>query len=66
MNPDVVPDCILAVAVQRVLLVMSEHFKHDRLALDVLDKGLCDLDGNLHQQVTQGYSPADSLLVVIK
>lgn len=30
--------------VQRVLLVVAEHFKHDGLGLDVLDKGLCDLN----------------------
>lgn len=50
VNSDDVPDCILAMTVQRVLLVMSEHFKHDGLALDVLDKGLCDLHRNLHKR----------------
>lgn len=29
---------------QWVLLVVAKHFKHDGLALDVLDEGLCDLD----------------------
>ncbi len=36
--------------VQRVLLVVAEHFKHDGLALDVLDEGLCDLNRNLLKQ----------------
>lgn len=36
--------------VQRVLLVVSKHFKHNRLTLDVLDEGLCDLNRNLLRQ----------------
>ncbi len=35
---------------QRVLLVVAEHFKHDGLALDVLNEGLCDLNWNLLRQ----------------
>lgn len=32
---------------QRMLLVVAEHLKHDGVALHVLDEGLGDLHGNL-------------------
>lgn len=39
---------------QRVLLVVAKHFKHDGLGLDVLYEGLCDLNRNLLQQSKKG------------
>lgn len=35
---------------QLVLLVVAEHLKHNGLALDVLNEGLCDLNWNLLSQ----------------
>lgn len=37
------PHQVLALKMQRMLLVVTKHFKHDGLALDVLNKGFCDL-----------------------
>lgn len=44
------PDQVLAMKMQRVLLVMAEHFKHNGLALDVLNEGFCNLYWNLLKQ----------------
>lgn len=52
VNSDV-PDGVLAVTVQRVLLVMTEHFKHNGAAFNVLDEGLRDLHGNLNKKRRQ-------------
>lgn len=41
------PDEVLAMKVQRVLLVVSKHFKHNGLTLDVLNERLRDLNRNL-------------------
>lgn len=47
--------------VQRVLLVVAEHFKHDGLALDVLNKRLCNFDRNLLQQIKKKEKGFDKL-----
>lgn len=44
------PDEVLAMNMQRVLLVVSKHFKNDRLTFDVLNKGLRNLHRNLLQR----------------
>lgn len=38
---------------QWVLLVVSKHLKHNGLTLDVLNEGLCDLNGNLSNDEQQ-------------
>ena len=44
------PDELLAMQVERVLLIVAEHLEHDGLGLDVLDERL----GHLHRDLFWG------------